>query len=174
MVNLLQQRLLDSEKSGSETREQIADLESIVNMLQQRLLDSEKEGSAARERLQEASRDYETKAGELSASLQEAKAKIASLEGSLQSTDDTAELEAKLLGLEEHIKEKDKEMANSVAEWQQHCVDLESKNTELSNKLEAISSDPDYEGSPEGKVPVPHSCHRMGPLLVFAHLVCFV
>ena len=63
----------------------------------------------------------------------------------------TAELEAKVTRLEEDINEKDREMANSVAEWQQHCVDLEKQNTELSNKLEAISCDPDYEGSPQGK-----------------------
>ena len=61
-------------------------------------------------------------------------------------------LKAKVLELEECIKGRDKEMADNVAEWQQHCVDLEKQNMELSSTLEALTSDPDYEGSPQGKL----------------------
>lgn len=149
MVNLLQQRLLDSEKGSTEFREQIAELESMVNVFQQRLLDSGKEATAARDRLQEASNEYNSKNEELLAKLQEAHTKIESLESAAQSSGDTVDLEAKVLGLAEQMKNKDKEMADSVAEWQQHCIELESKNTELSNKLEALTADPDFQGSPE-------------------------
>jgi hypothetical protein len=57
---------------------------------------------------------------------------------------------------------KDKEMADAVLEWQRHCIALENQNNELSSELERVSKalvkarsdDPDFEGSPEGKVTV--------------------
>ena len=87
MVNLLQQRLLDSEKGANLAREQVSELESMVNALQERLLNSEKEANAARERLAQADRDREEQHGEISAKLQEAELKIASWEGRQQSTE---------------------------------------------------------------------------------------
>lgn len=56
------------------------------------------------------------------------------------------------------MKEKDKEMANAVEEWQAHCVMLEKKNNELSSELdESMTSvvrsvdGADPEGSEEGR-----------------------
>lgn len=146
----------------------------MVNTLQQRLLDSEKDGKAAHERLEEVRREHEAKTGDLSAKLKEAQETISLLENSAKSPEGeiqdsqirrqnkphfvphphillaASELEAKVLELGEYIESKDKEMADNIAEWQQHCVDLEKQNTELSNKLEALARDPDYEGSPQG------------------------
>lgn len=43
--------------------------------------------------------------------------------------------------LEDQIKAKDKDLANSIAEWQEHCMLLESKTTELSEALGRARSD---------------------------------
>lgn len=43
--------------------------------------------------------------------------------------------------LEDQIKAKDKDLANSIAEWQEHCMLLENKTTELSEALERTRSD---------------------------------
>ena len=54
--------------------------------------------------------------------------------------DKVTELQTKLQNIEEQMIEKDKDMANAVAEWQEHCVLLEKQNTALSNELEKASS----------------------------------
>lgn len=59
---------------------------------------------------------------------------------------------------EEQCKAKDKDMATSIADWQEHCHALESKATELSEALERIRNErfdnrdtPGYAGTLEGK-----------------------